>query len=133
MGKFVSTAPVELRAKTLVVPLAALDTGGGVLSVANPEGVECLITEVIIQVDTKATDGICTIDVGVAANGTTSSDTLLTGLDVGAAAGRFNNINEAGVSGGRDRAWGSSQYITGSKATNAAAGLVGYAIIHYLV
>ncbi|MBA7691953.1 hypothetical protein ES703_100509 [subsurface metagenome] len=133
MGKFVSNPLLELRTKTLVVALAAVDTGGGVLSVANPEGVECLITEVIIQVDTKTTDGTCTIDVGVAANGTTSNDTLLDGLDIGAAIGRFDNINDKGGNGGRDRAWGSTQYITGSKSTNATAGLVGKAIIHYRV
>ena len=132
MGKFVSNPLLALRTKTLVVALAAVDSAGGVLAVANPEGVECLITEVIIQVDTKTTDGICTIDVGVAANGTTSDDTLLTGLDIGAAAGRFDNINDKGVNGGRDRPWGSTEYITGSMASGAAAGLVGKAIIHYL-
>ncbi|MBA7691954.1 hypothetical protein ES703_100510 [subsurface metagenome] len=131
MGKFVSNPLLELRKKTLVVDLADADTGGGILSVANPEGVECLITEVIIQVDTVPT-GACTIDVGVAANGTTSSGTLLTGLNVKAAAGRFDNINEAN-GGGRDVPWGSSQYITGSMASGAAAALVGKAIIHYLV
>ena len=132
MGKFVSNPLLELRKKTLVVDLADADTGGGILSVANPEGVECLITEVIIQVDTVPT-GACTIDVGVAANGTTSNDTLLDGLDIGAAIGRFDNINDKGGNGGRDRAWGSTQYITGSKSTNATAGLVGKAIIHYRV
>lgn len=132
MGKFVSSAPVALRAKTLVVPLADADSAGGVLSVANPEGVEILITEVIIQVDTVAT-AACTIDVGVAADGTTSSDTLIDGQDVNGATGRFDNINEAGGNGGRDRALASTEYITGSMKTGAAADLVGYAIIHYRV
>ena len=131
MGKFVSNPVLDNRAKVLVVDLAALDTGGGILSVLNPEGVECLITEVIIQVDTVAT-AACAIDVGVAANGTTSNAALLNDLDVHSATGRFDNISDKG-NGGRDVPWGSGQYITGSKASGAAAGLVGQAIIHYKV
>lgn len=120
------------RLKTLVTNLAALDTAGGVISVANPEGVEILITEVLLIVSTKST-GACTLDIGVAANGTTSSDTLIDGVDVGAAAGRFDNINDKGGNGGRDRALASTEFITASKASGAAAGLAGQLVVNYVV
>jgi hypothetical protein len=120
------------RLKTLVKDLAALDTAGGVISIANPEGVEILITEVLLIVSTKST-GACTVNFGVAANGTTSSDTIIDGVDVGAAAGRFDNINDKGGNGGRDRALASTEFITGSMATGAAAGLAGQLVVNYVV
>ena len=120
------------RLKTLVANLAALDTAGGVISVANPEGVEILITEVLLIVSTKST-GACTLDIGVAANGTTLSDTIIDGVDVGTAAGRFDNINDKGGNGGRDRALASTEFITASKASGAAAGLAGQLVVNYVV
>lgn len=112
------------------VALGVSDTAGGVLAWANPTGGSILVQRVILDVTTKAT-GACTLDVGVAADGTTLNDTLLDGVDVGTAAGVFDNIENQGTNGVAAKKVTSSQYVTASKATGAAAGLVGYAYIHY--
>lgn len=111
------------------VPLAALDTAGGILGVVNPLAVDLLVSEVIIDVTTKST-GACTADIGQTPTSiTTSSNNLLTALDVGTAAGTFDNITEKGASGKSRVKWTSGTWITASKASGAAAGLVGNAYI----
>lgn len=112
------------------VALASADTAGGVLAWANPTGATIFVTRIIFDVTTKAT-GACTVDVGTAADGTTSNDTLMDGLDVGTAAGVFDNVENQGTNGVGVKKVTSSQYVTASKASGAAAGLVGYAYIHY--
>lgn len=115
----------------LKVALAALDAGGGVLSLANPEGVDLIVTRLIVDVTTKSA-AACTVDAGIAANGTTSNDTLIDGLDVGSAVILADNIENQGTNGVSAKKWGASQYLTISKATGAAAGLVGSAYIEYV-
>lgn len=112
------------------IALAALDAAGGVVSQANPEGVDIYITRLVIEVE-EASDAAATLDAGVAADGTTLSDILIDGLDVNAAAGVFDNIKNGGTNGKAGQKWGASQYLTISKATGAAAGLVGYAYVQY--
>ncbi|MBI5964929.1 MAG: hypothetical protein HY863_15730 [Chloroflexi bacterium] len=113
------------------VALAALDTAGGVLGLANPEGVDLIVTRVVVDVTTKSTSA-CTVDAGIAANGTTSADNLLDGLDVGTAAGTFDNVADVGTNGKARKKWTSGQFLTISKASGAAAGLVGNAYIEYI-
>lgn len=115
---------------TVRVALAAADTAGGVLAWANPMGASIIVTRVVLDVTTKAT-GACTIDVGVAANGTTSSDTAMDGLDIGTAAGTFDNIENQGTNGKSALKMTSTQYLTASKASGAAAGTAGYAYITF--
>lgn len=111
--------------------LSALDTAGGVLSLANPEGADIVVTRLVLNVTTKAT-AACTVDAGIAANGTTSSDNLIDGLDVGTAAGVFDNVDNGGTNGKAHQKWGSTEYLTASMSTGAAAGLVGYAYVEYI-
>lgn len=108
---------------------ATTTTGGAVLSIANPEGVKLLITRFILHI-TTASDGAATVDAGVAANGTTSADTLIDGKSV-ATAGAFDNITDKGSNGLPLREWGTSQYVTVT-ASATLAGMVGYAYIEYL-
>lgn len=105
-------------------------SGGGMLSLANPEGATLFITEVVFDITTEAT-GAATADVGVAANGTTSSDTLMDGVDVGAAAIVANNHKHAGTNGMSIVKWTSSQYVTAT-ASATLAGLVGTYHISYI-
>lgn len=104
-------------------------TAGGVLSLANPEGVKLLVTRLILHITTAA-DGAATVDAGIAANGTTSSDTLIDGKSV-ATAGAFDNITDKGSNGLPLREWGTTQYLT-ITASGTLAGMVGYAYIEYL-
>lgn len=114
-----------------VVDLADADAVGGVLKLANPEGADLIITRLILNVTTAST-AACTVDAGVAANGTTNADNLLDGLDVNTAAGVFDNIENQGTNGKSAVKWGSSQYLNISKASGAAAGLVGKAYIQWV-
>lgn len=111
--------------------LAALDTGGGILSLANPEGADVIIMRLILSVTTVAT-AACTIDAGVAAASTTSADNLIDGLDVNSATGVFDNIDDQGTNGQSVLKWESGQYLTVSMASGAAAGLAGYAYVEYI-
>lgn len=106
---------------------ATVTTGGAVLSFANPFGGDAIVEDIVIDLTTVAT-GEATIDVGVAANGTTSSDTLLDGLDAHTATGYFTASNKPGTKGGVKRLITSTQYITAT-ASATLAGLVGTATI----
>jgi len=88
-----------------------------------------LINKVVLDVTTQST-GACTVDIGVAADATTSNDTLIDGLSV-AASGVFDNITDKGTNGKTCKKATSSQYVTISKASGASAGIVGNAYIHY--
>lgn len=114
------------------IALAALDTGGGVLSFLNPEGADIIIPAggLVLDVTTKSTSA-CTVDAGISTGATTLNDTLIDGLDVGTAAGVFDNGANAGTNGGAAKLPAGS-YVTISMASGAAAGLVGYAYLHYI-
>lgn len=105
-------------------------TGGDVLSLANPEGVDLLITKIILNITTPAT-GAANADAGVAADGSTSSDTLIDGVDIGSAAAVFDNIDDQGTNGQATLIWEDDQYITVTPSATAA-GLVGYAYVEYI-
>lgn len=105
------------------VPLAAAAGNAGVLSIANPFGREVLTGHVGLHI----TNGVAqTIDAGVAADGVTSSDTLIDGASI--ATGAIDNIKNAGTNGGSFRTWGATQFITAT-ASGTPTGLAGFAYI----
>lgn len=112
--------------------LAAVDSAGGVFSWQNPL-TEKVIAALIIDV-TTASSGACTLDCGPAANATTLNDTLIDGLSV-ATAGLYNSADQKGTNGRLfrkvDEKGGTASFITGSVASGASAGLVGFAYILY--
>lgn len=116
----------------LKVALTAATTTavGGVLKLVNPEGVDLLITRFILDITTKST-GAATVDAGVDDDGATSNDTLLDGLDVNAAAGVFDNIENQGTNGKAAVKWKAGEYVVIS-ASATVAGLVGNAYIEYV-
>lgn len=125
------TVTFDRSTKIAKVALGAADTGGGVLSWQNPEAVSIIITRIVLDVTTAAT-AACTIDVGTTAtNATTSVDNLIDGLDINAAAGVFDNITDKGTNGKARQKLAAGKWVTGSKASGAAAGTVGSAYIHY--
>lgn len=85
-------------------------TGGAILALANPEGVDLAITDLLLNVTTKST-GAANVDAGIAANATTSSDTLLDGQAVGAVATK-NNHDDGGTNGQHMVVWGADEYLT---------------------
>ena len=111
----------------------AADTGGAVLSWVNPEAGTIAITRLLVNVTTVAT-GAATVDFGTTAtNGTTLSANLIDGVDVNAATGLFDNIDDAGTDGKSKQLLAEGKWLTGSRASGAVAGLVGFAYIEYIV
>ncbi len=114
--------------------LVAITTtvGGGVFSLLNPEGADLLITRVLLDITTEAT-GAATVDAGIAAAATTSSDTLIDAGDVGSAAALLDNADatDQGTNGKASRKWGSAQYLT-ITASATLLGMVGNIYIEYV-
>jgi len=110
--------------------LTASDAAGGVFSVENTFGSDMVILRVVLQVTTGAS-GACTLDVGTAADGTTSANTLITGVNV-ADAGIFDNIADKGASGTSRLKFASGAFVNASMASGATAGIVGQYAIHCL-
>jgi hypothetical protein len=135
-GTALTPSAVELNRGALKKATGALgvaDTAGGVFSWANPEAGFILIKHVVLNVTTKST-GACTLDVGTTAvNATTTSDTLIDGVDVNAATGIFTNDESAGTNGKPQKRLASGKWVTASKASGAAAGIVGTYEIYYEV
>lgn len=120
-------------AKVAKVALGTADTAGGVLSWTNPEAGNIIVTRLFVDITTVAT-AACTLDFGTTAtNGTTSSANLIDGIDVNTATGLFDNITDKGTDGKSRQLLAPGKWITGSKASGAAAGLKGYAYIEYIV
>jgi len=120
--------------KVAKVALAAVNTAGGVFAWANDEGASIIVQRVILDVTTKAT-GACSLDVGTTAtNATTLSNNLIDGVDVNAAAGVFDNLDNAGTDGKSKQKLAAGKWVTGSVVSGgASAGLVGFAYIEYVV
>jgi len=113
--------------------LAAVDTGGGIFSWANPESGDILIEHVALVVTTK-TSAACTVDVGTTSvSATTPSDNLIDGKDINAAIGTFTNIESAGTNGKLMQRLAAGKWVTASVASGASAGLVGDYEIYYHV
>ena len=120
-----STGSVRQQ-ETFVYSLGDGDAAGGVLDQLNPFGANAYVRLEIIT--TTVATAACTIDAGVAATGV-SSNTLIDGLDVNSATGLFSSADNPGGSGKTFVLIAAGEYITISKATGAAAGLVGNAYV----
>ena len=109
--------------------LVASDAAGGVFSVENTWGTNLVVLRVVLQVTTVASDGTCKLDIGLAVNATTSAATLMDEVNVGAATGIYDNIDDQGTAGGSCLKWPSGEFVNASMAAGATSGLVGtYAI-----
>lgn len=94
-----------------------------------------IILRVLLDVTTVAT-AACTVDIGyTATSATTSSDTLLDGVDVNAAVALFDSMNAALDAGANAKAQkaASGKWITADSASGDATGLVANAYIFYVL
>ncbi len=113
--------------------IALADTGaaaGDLAAVLNPTGEAVIITRCIVNITTGST-GASTLDIGIAANGTTLNDTLVDGLS-GATAGVYDNIEHGGSNGLAVKLWGATEYLTASEASGDTTGLEGELIVQWL-
>lgn len=106
-------------------------TGGAVLSWANPEGANIIITRLQIDVTTKST-GAANLSVGVAANGTTSSANLIDTYAIGGTEKVVDNHVDGSTNGKFTQKMTSSQFVTATGSATTA-GLVATAYIHYVL
>lgn len=103
------------------VPLVAATgtTAGAVVSQANPLGADLIIISACMNITTAATTSANTIDLGVAANGTTTSDTLVDGTTTTV------GLKPAGGTNGLvPRLWPAASFVTGT-ASATLVGMVG--------
>lgn len=126
------TVTYDRSVKVARVALAAVDTGGGVFAWQNPEAGSILVERVILDV-TTFTSGASTVDVGTTAtSATTLSDNLIDGVSLATAAKQVDNLGDAGTNGKTRQKLATGKWVTGSVASGASAGLVGFAYIHYI-
>jgi hypothetical protein len=102
--------------------------GGGLFNIANPTGATIMIERCALDI-TTASSAALTIDVGVAATGT-SNDSLIDGV-ASSVAGVFDNITDAGTNGGASVKCTSAQFITGTLSGASGALLAGSVGIWY--
>lgn len=122
----------KMRVRVDFRALATVDTPGGLFSYANDNPQSILVTRVILDIQTPSS-GAATADVGRAATATTLSDNLIDGLDINAAAGVFDNLSSPGANGRELQKILTGEFVTGSIASGASAGLVGNAYIEFFV
>ena len=115
---------------------AAIHAGtGGVVAWQNPEASSILVLRTVLNLTTVAT-GACTLDVGVTAtSATTTSDTLLDGIDANAAIGVFDSMDSLLDSAANAHAQllAAGKWITIDEKTGDATGLVANLYIQYVV
>lgn len=118
--------------QAIQVPLADTgDAAGDLAAIQNPTSTACVILEAFVNLTTAAS-AAATVDIGVAADATTSSDTLLDGIDVNTATGVFSIGVNGGSNGKQGQPWGATQYVTASEKTGNTAGLEGTLTVLYI-
>ena len=108
---------------------------GGIFAWQNPHPENIIVLRVVLNI-TAASLGACTVDVGTAADGSTSSGDLLDGTNVNQVA-TLDNHDHTGTNGRATRLVNAknstTDYITGSVASGSASGMAGHAYIFYLM
>lgn len=121
---------------SLALTGAAVHAGtGGVVAWQNPEASAIIVTRVVLDLTTVST-GACTLDVGVtASSATTTSDTLLDGIDANSAVGVFDSMDASLDTGANAHAQkvAVGKWLTVDEKTGDATGLVGTLHIMYLI
>jgi hypothetical protein len=96
----------------------------------NPETVPIIVTRVIINVTTAGGTALSVINVGSAADATTTSDNLIDGADLNAVA-VYDNIDDQGANGESKQIVDVGEFVTGQILTENAAALEGTFTIYY--
>lgn len=115
---------------TKKIALAAVDSGGGVFSWAAPY--DAVVIRVVV-VTTHVSNAACTLDVGsTTVSGTTSSANIIDGADLTTTAPATFTTDTVALDGSQDCQYvPSGNWVTGSVASGASAGLTGSVYITY--
>ena len=115
--------------------LASGNANAFAFAVQNPEGVDCIITNVIVDITTAGGTGSSVLDVDVEADATSTGDDIIDGLDFNAGA-VSDRHNAAGTNGGAPVKWhkkgGTNDYVTGKILAQNAASFAATVIIEYV-
>ena len=119
----------------IVEDLASGNANAFAFAVQNPEGVDCVVTNVIVDITTAGGTASSVLDIDVVADATSTGDTIIDGLDLNAT-GVADRHDNAGSNGGEPKKWdkngGSNDYVTGKILAQNAANLAGKVIIEYV-
>jgi hypothetical protein len=118
----------------IAIPLAGAvaHTGGDICSVANPEGVPLIITDVKLYAVTPSA-GVCVLHVGIGAAATThESNNLVNDLDIVATtAGTAWHAMTALVANGAAVVWGVTQFLLACGSADST-GFAGTLFVDYI-
>lgn len=134
----VGSTPINTNLGERIPKVARLAITGaalhaGVLAWQNPEQTAIAILRAELDVTTVAT-AAATVDIGTTAtSATTQSNNLITGKDVNAAAGLFNNIDDKGASGKSHQRLAAGKWVTVKEASGDVTGLVAVLYVEYVV
>ena len=119
----------------IVEDLASGNANAFAFAVQNPEGVDCIVTNVIVDITTAGGTASSVLDVDVAADATSTGAAIIDGLDLNAT-GVADRHDDAGSTGGEPKKWdkkgGTNDYVTGKILVQNAASLAGKVIIEYV-
>ena len=120
--------------KHIVEDLASGNTNAFAFAVQNPEGVDCVVTNVIVDITTAGGTANSVLDVDVVNAATDTGDDIIDGLDLNAT-GTFDRHANAGTNGGKvvkwDKKGGTNDHVTGKILVANSASLAGKVIIEY--
>jgi hypothetical protein len=126
-----SEEPTTKIIKVAKKPLTGAALHAGVQAWQNPETVAIVIERVLLDRTTKST-GASTMDIGTTAtSATTASDSLIDGVNSGAAEAIEDNLSDAGTNGKARQKLAAGKWVTFKEASGDATGLVANAYIHY--
>ncbi len=119
----------------IVEDIASGNANAFAFAVQNPEGVDCIVTNVIVDITTAGGTANSVLDVDVVANATSTGAAIIDGLDLNAT-GVGDRHDDAGSTGGEPKKWdkngGANDFVTGKILAQNAASLVGRVIIEYV-
>lgn len=107
--------------------MVASGDAGGIFAFQNPLDVPIMVLRGILEWTTQSS-GACTVSLGVAADGTTLSATLVSGQSVASAAGSVSSTVPKRV----DANGGTNDWVTASVASGTVTGLAGRVYIEYV-
>ena len=121
--------------KHVIEDLASGNANAFAFAVQNPEEVDCVVTNVIVDITTAGGTASSVLDVDMVDGATDTGDDIVDGLDLNAT-GTFDRHANAGTNGGAPVKWdkngGTNDHVTGKILAQNAASLVGKVIIEYV-
>ena len=122
--------------RCIVAELAGANAGERAFAVQNPELVDCIITNVTLDITTAAESAKAVLDVDVVSDADSKGDGIIDGLSL-AATGTFDRYaSAAGKSGGNPVRWdrrdGENDFVTGTVTSANAPNLAGLVVIEFI-